>query len=232
MTRKWVKEELKKNPLEKVVIKAVTYTVENKNNVLIALVILIVIGLFAGMIIRNRIMEGKEAARLFAFAQNDFDRFNYQAAIDKLSNIENKFGRTSIIDQVLYLKGLAYYKKGNYEPAEKAFIKCISDHPKSKIISETRISLASVYEEAEQYMKAIQQYSGIPENDYLRPEALMGIARLHEIQGNTQEAIKAYTSLQSHYVNTYWGNFASKRLALLGVKMPKTKEFVPEIGIE
>ena len=89
MTRQWVKKELKDNPLERIVTKSINYVVNNKNRIFMEAAILGVIGLFILMIVRNKINEKKGAAKIFAFAQNDFYRFNY-----KLSCKNNLFYTT------------------------------------------------------------------------------------------------------------------------------------------
>lgn len=218
MTRKWVKNELKKNPVENLVVGAINYYNENKNNVFLGLVVVVVIGLFIGVAIKNRIKETMDASKLFSFAQNDFDRFNYSAAIKKFNHIEKKFQNTSIIPQVLYFKGLSYYKQGNFQQAENAFIKCINSSKRNKIISEVRLSLAMVFEDMKKYDQALEQYNMIGDNEHLNPEALTGAARIYEIMGKQGEAVDVYTKIQAHYVNTYWGNFAKLRLQALGVK--------------
>lgn len=232
MTRRWVKQELKKNPIENIVIYIVNYYTENKNNVFVGIVVVIVICLFIGVSIKNRIKETRQASKLFAFAQNDFDRFNYSAAIKKFNDIEKKFRSTSIIPQVLYFKGLSYYRQGNLQQAEDALKKCINEFKRNKILLEVRLSLAMVFEDMKKYDQAVAQYNMVDDNEYVKPEALTGAARMYEIMGKREEAMDAYTKLQAHYVNTYWGNFAKDRLSALGVKPKLSEEFLPEIDLE
>ncbi len=232
MTKKWVKEELKKNPLEIIIITTVNYFRENKNNIFVGIVAVIVVGLFAAMVIRNKVKETKEASKLFAFAQNDFDRFNYKEAIKKYSRIEKSFRNISILPQVLYFKGLSYYRQYKLELAEKELKKCIAQSGKNKIVSEARMALAAVYEDMEKFDEAINQYSMIKDSDYLKPEAFMGIARIYELMRKDEEAVEIYTKIQSHYINTYWGNFAEDRLIAFGVKSKEKDEFTPELSLE
>jgi len=229
MTRKWVKEELKKNPLENAVIKTVDYVRNNKNNVIAALVAVLVIGLFAGVIVRNRINESREAARILAFAQNDYSRFNYNAAVEKLKNIEQKYSSAKIMDQVVYLQGLSYYKQKNFQKAKKVLEKAAVKFKDSKILPQIKITLGAVYEEINDYDKALEQYKQIDENHYLKSEALTSAARIYEVTGKTQKAIETYTKINAHYPNTFWGNFASERLSALGIRQPEEKEYQPQL---
>lgn len=229
MTRRWVRQELKKNPAANFVVVIVNYIAKNKNSVIMGFAITGLIGLFIGVVIKNRIKENKEAIRIFVFAQNDFYRFNYKEAIKKFSSIEKNFSSTKIMDQVIYFKGLSYYRQGNLEQAERTLIKSINEYKKSKIISECRLSLAVVYEDLGKNDKAFEQYDKIEENDYLRAEAMAGMARISEMTGKTDKAVDIYTRLQSHYVNTYWGKFADERLIGLGIKPRKIKEYEPEV---
>ena len=232
MTRRWVKEELRKNPLQNIVLGAVDYYKENKSNVSVGFVILLVIGLFVGMALRNRSKETDQASKIFTFAQNDFDRFNYKEAIKKLNDIEKKFAHTKIMPHALYFKGLSYQKQGKLDEALKSLTKCIDEHPKSTIISLARLSLAAVHEELGNYEQALSQYGFIEDNDYLKPESLAGIARIYENTGKREEALDIYKRMQSHYINTFWGNFAENRLIAFGVKPVESDSRVEDIKFE
>ncbi|MFC2061821.1 tol-pal system YbgF family protein [Elusimicrobiota bacterium] len=231
MTRSWVKKELKKEPLEAIVGKMIDYSKANKNNLLMGVAIVGIIGLFAGVIIKNKITENKQAVKMFAMAQNDFYRFNYKKAIKNFESIEKQYGSVEIMDQVIYLKGLCYYRQGDYEVAGRVFSGGIEKYKKSNIIMELRLSLGIVYEDLGEMDKALDQYGRIEDNHYLKPEAFAGMARVYESQNKIKEAINEYTKLQSHYVNTYWGNVATQRLAALGVGSEENKGYIPEIDI-
>ncbi|MFC2048762.1 tetratricopeptide repeat protein [Elusimicrobiota bacterium] len=228
--RRWVREELKKNPIAVFVIQAIVYVKNNRQNLMVTLVGIVVIGLFAGVIIKNKINENREAGRIFAFIQNDFYSFNYKKAIDKIKDVENKFGSAKIMDHVIYLKALAYYRMGKTEEAIKILEECINSYQKSKVIDNMRLVLATMMEETSKYDKAFLEYDKIGENSYLKPEALSGQARIAELQGDTKKAINIYKVIQSHYVNSYWGNFAKTRLLLFGVNPIEAQEFIPKMG--
>ena len=109
---------------------------------------------------------------------------------------------------------------------------CDNVYDKNTEMSEFRISLAEIYEDLGKFKEALEQYKKIEEKSYLKPESIAGIARISEINGNMDEAIDHYTKLHSHYVNTYWGHFASERLAVLGVKPKEKKDYVPDIQVK
>ena len=232
MTRKWVKDELRKNPLQNMVFGAVDYYKGNKSNISVGYVILLVIGLFVGMAVRNRIQETNQASKIFTFAQNDFDRFNYKEAINKLNDIEKKFAHTKIMPHALYFKGLSYHKQGQLDASMNSLAKCITEHPKSKIISLARLSLAAVHEEIGNTEAALSEYNLIDDNNYLKPEALAGMARIYESTGKTEEALNVYKRMQSHYINTFWGNFAENRLIAFGVKPVESDTVIEDIRYE
>ncbi|MBN2406305.1 MAG: tetratricopeptide repeat protein [Elusimicrobia bacterium] len=232
MTRKWVKDELRNNPLERLVYSGIDYIKNNRNNFLMGLAVTGVIGLFAGVIVKNRISENREASRIFAIAQNDFYRFNYGDAIEKFSTIEKSFGSSRIVDQVGYLKGLSYYRQGNLPQAKATLEKILSEHKKSKFRAEIIISLAAVCEDMQEYEKALELYDKIEEGNYLKPEALTGKARIYEIKNDMESAIGMYTGIQSHYTNTYWGTLASERLAALGVSPKPLESGIPDIDVK
>lgn len=217
MTKRWVKQELRKNWVKTSILKIVIFTKANKNNLLAAGVIIVVVALFVGVIIRNKIEDNRNASRIYAFAQSDFHRFNYEATINRVNEIIQNFPNVKIMDNVLYLKGLSHIKMNNLSEAKITMRKALDEHPKSKIVSQIRFALAFIYEEMEKYEEALKEYAAIPDNDYLKPESLIAEARINELQGRTQEAIRLYTRIQSHYANTFWGNFASSRLSSLGI---------------
>lgn len=224
MTRKWVKDELKKNPVADAVMVTAKYATDNKNNIVIGIVIIVIGILFVTVVIKNKMKETKSALRIYSFAQNDFNRFNYSSAIEKYTSIEKEFSNTSIIPQVKYFKGLSYYKQGNLQKAENILKNCLRKYKKSKIVSQVRITLGAVFEDKGEYEEALKIYSLIPDDEYLKPEALSGMARIYEIIDKKSEAVEIYTKLQSHYVNTYWGNYAKERLESFGMKLSEKKD--------
>jgi hypothetical protein len=91
MTRRWVKKELRKNPVRDIVVKVVKYFRSNKNNFYITVGAVVVMLLFVFVIVRNKIEDNKKASLIYAQAQSDFYRFNYKAAVQKLETIEKQF---------------------------------------------------------------------------------------------------------------------------------------------
>ncbi|MFW6172127.1 MAG: tetratricopeptide repeat protein [Elusimicrobiota bacterium] len=232
MTKKWVKDELKKNPINAFIIKVVDYVKKNKNNVTIGIVIVIIMGLFIGMMARRRILANKEASELFAAAQNLYDRYKYEETIDKLNEIYKNYRNTKIIDQVLYYKGLSFHKQGELEKSKQILEQASKNYKNSEILSEIKITLGSVYEDLGEYEKAVQKYKTVSEDGYLKPEALMGMARIYEIEKSTAKAVEVYKRVQSHYVGSWWEEMAKKRLSELGVEIESDKELTPKLNIE
>lgn len=232
MTRRWVKEELKKNPVQDFLVKLIKYVREHKQNFIIGVIVAVALGIGTFLIIRARILENRYAAQAFSSAQQSYSQFNYDAVIQKCDEIEEKYGNAEIMDQVFYLKGMAYYDKEDYETSTRILARAAEEYPESEIISEIRIALASGYEQNDFLKKALTQYERVEEDSYLKPEALSGEARIYELMDQEERAIEVYNNLQSSYSNTYWARTASERLSALGVEEEETGEFQPDIELE
>ncbi|GEM_PF-6175998 len=229
MTRRWVKKELKKNPLEKAVISAIKFVRKNKNEVVVALGVVLLVSLFGIMIIRDRIRQDKEASRIFTAAQADFENFNYGASIEKLKQVTRDYPRTAIIDHAYYLKALAFMEEGENEKAHEVLMRLVVEHPNSGIINEIRIALAMSYEEEEEYERAAEVYGEIDEGSYLKAEALTGQARAYDSLDREEEAVDLYQRVKTSYPHTYWEEFADLRLREMGVEVEE--EISPELEI-
>ncbi len=216
MTRKWVKEELKKNPLEKIVIKAVGIVKSHKNEVVTGIVALVVVALFIGVMIRQRIQKHREAGRIFASAQVDFQSFRYNEAIEKLKTLKSEYPGSKIEDMASYMKGLAYKMQGDYENASKVFENALENHRKSEVSEHIIVSNAKVYENIGRYKDALEQYNRITQGHYLYPEAQLGMASVYEIVGEEDKAANIYRALNLNYPHYFWGEIAYLRLEALG----------------
>ncbi|MEA3506882.1 MAG: DUF2989 domain-containing protein [Elusimicrobiota bacterium] len=231
MTRRWVKEELRKNPIRDFIVKVIKYFRDNKNYFYIALAIVAVIGLFIFVTVRNRREANRDASLIYAEAQDAVSRFNYERAIERLEQIETAYGNTKVVDQALYLKAQVFYKRGDMEQAAVILKDAVDRYSKSKIKPEMLVMLGSAYENLQRYDMAEASYIRIKEESYLYPEALSGMARIKYEQENIQEAINLYTRVASHFTGTYWGDKAKEILAHLGVKPQVEPEDIPALNL-
>ncbi|MGM0441301.1 MAG: tetratricopeptide repeat protein [Elusimicrobiota bacterium] len=232
MTRKWVKDELKKNPAQDFLVKLIKYIREHKQSFIIGAVTAVVLATGTFLILRARMLENRHAAHEFSRAQEAYSRFNYDKAIEKCEKVEENYGNAKIMDQVLYLKGMAYYEKEDFNRSAEVLSSAAAEYPESKIISEIIISLASAYEQLDSPKEALKQFTKIPEDSYLKPEGLAGEARIYELTEEENSAVEIYNRLQRNYSNTYWGEFASKRLKALGAAPEESEEFQPDIQLK
>ncbi len=216
MTRKWVKQELKKNPLEKFVLRVVEFVKINKNEVAMGVIALVVIALFIGVMIRQRIQSNREAGRIFAAAQADFQSFRYEEAIDKLKTLKREYPGSRIEKMSYYLKGLAYTMQGDDERAAEVFEAALESHSRSAISEHINISVAKVYENLQRYEDSVEQYGLVEQEHYLYPEALLGMAAVYEIKGDKYRAADIYRYIQLNYPHYFWGEISSLRLSALG----------------
>ncbi len=231
MTRRWVKEELKKNPVQDFFIKLIKYLKANRQNFLVGVAVFIILGLAGFFIIRTRVLENRYATQSFSEAQEAYSRFNYDRVIEKSNEIKEKYKNARIMDHVYYLKGMSYYEKQDFEKSAQVLFNASEKFSQSNIFDEILVSLASSYEQNQNFEEARDVYTQVSEDSYLKPEALAGEARIYELIDETDRAVEIYNRLQSRYQNTYWGETAAKRLYILGEVQEEVQEFQPDIQL-
>lgn len=213
--KKWVKEELRKNPAEQFLLHIIGFVKANKSRIISMGAVLLVILLVSLLYLRVRSNERSEAAVVFARAQSDFENFSFSEAASALARIIEDYPRSGILDQALFLKGSSYYELGDLERSSELLSEALEKFPRSRIRAEIAHSLAEVMEEKGEFSMALEYYLMVPDAHYLKPSAEYATARIYEIADEPEKAIRVYTRLSAHYGNTFWGEFASKRIGAL-----------------
>ena len=214
--RRWVKKELKKDPLRNALAATVRFVKRHRRGTAAALVLIAAAAGSLAVSAHRRAQQRDEASVLYAAAQAEYSGFNYEEAAKLSAEIIETYPRGGINDLALYLKGMSHYRLEDYEKALEALISASRDHPRSAISPEVNLAAAEIYEETGDYENALIYYERIPDRHYLEPAALTGKARVRELKGEYAEAVSLYRRISAHHLNTFWSEFSSKRLEVLG----------------
>lgn len=228
---KWIKGELKKNPVEIILVGSVNFVRENKTQVLTASAVCLLILFFALAYFRARSVERTEAAKVFASAEMDFANFNYTDAASKAARIPEDYPRSGILDQAFYMMASAHYERGEIEKSIDLLKEAAGKFKRSSIRAEIYHTLGELLEENGDYDLALEAYSNLPDNHYLKPSADYSRARILELQDDLDSALKEYTRISAHHPESFWGEFASTRIRALRPENPE-EPFESEIILD
>ncbi len=229
--RRWVKKELKKDPLRSAFFSILKYIREHRKGAAVSAAALLLLAGLSVVVIRDVMRQRNEAARLFSAAQTEFSRFNYDRSAQLCREILDSYPRSGISDHALYLKGLSYYKMEELGKADEALSEASERYSGSEIAPEIILSRGNLLEEKNDYENAIRYYRKVPDRHYLKPEALAGEARALELTGRKSRAVEIYRRISARHPDTYWAEFAGGRLEDLDTSREEP-EVVPEIITE
>ena len=159
-------------------------------------------------------MEMMSAAQT-QFEQDSFSRALVNPAIGKSGFIDivDSYGSTDAGNLAKYYAGISYLNLGNYEVA----ISYLEDFNAGGTVTPIMKAgaLGDAYSELGEMDKALSFYkkaANTDKVDVLTSYYLMKYGMLSEIQGNTAEALSAYTEIKSEYPTTPSGRDIDKYL--------------------
>lgn len=159
-------------------------------------------------------MEMMSAAQT-QFEQDSFSRALVNPAIGKSGFIDivDSYGSTDAGNLAKYYAGISYLNLGNYEVA----ISYLEDFNAGGTVTPIMKAgaLGDAYSELGEMDKALSFYkkaANTDKVDVLTAYYLMKYGMLSEIQGNTAEALSAYTEIKSEYPTTPSGRDIDKYL--------------------
>jgi tetratricopeptide (TPR) repeat protein len=197
--------------------------------VLGALVVLIITW---AIVIEVRSNRTESATVLAERAQERLDEWIDEEDEEKKAIIAEELQGTllSIIDTYprLYATQRAYHIQGSFlfrseqwEVAANSFLALAEQFPKSYLAPISIVNAAVSYEEAEQYVRALETYRRIidefAEVSPEIPRVLFSLGRLSETVGTTQQALEYYTRLVDEYSTSSWTNLARDRIIYLNL---------------
>ncbi len=147
--------------------------------------------------------QNQQASVLFATGKQAFDNQNYDAAIDSLGKLTNKYGGTSSAGVGTIYLANAFMQKKDYATAERYYLAYLDDYDDDRILSVAAAAgVAATFEErgenakaADLYEKAARDY----DESYRAPELLWEAARCHRAAQNLDAARRVLGALLEKY---------------------------------
>jgi tol-pal system protein YbgF len=98
--------------------------------------------------------RGKEPSEAYSQAKNDFDKGNFDLALDGFKNYLALFPDTTLAAAAQYWIGESYSSKKEFTKAIQAFEKVISSYPKSDKVPGAKLKIGLTYLNEKQTAKA------------------------------------------------------------------------------
>lgn len=142
--------------------------------------------------------------------------------LSSIDSVIGKYPKTYAAQRCLYIKGLLYWDKKEWENAANAFLSIPDRFPESYLSPISLVNAAASYEENGNAEKAVELYDRIL-NEYKTAipdiaKVIFTIGRLEESLGKPDEALKRYTDLVDNYSGNNWTNLARDRIIVLKLK--------------
>lgn len=129
-----------------------------------------------------------------------------RTAIESLQTLVDQRGASPAGLHALLVQGNAYYTMDDFAGAATTYEKYIRTGGTNEITARGAIALGQTYEsqsfleeDSQKLEEALQQYeraaSAVPADTYLHALALMNQGRVHELRGDTDKALSAYTTV-------------------------------------
>jgi len=197
------KTQMKEDKLVTAWFKTVDYVEHNSKQFLFgaaAVVLLAGGGYFYRWNLQN---QEQQASVLFAKGKLAFDNQNFDATIDSLGRLTNKYGGTSSAGVGTIYLANAFMQKKDYATAERYYRAYLDDYDDDAILSVAAVAgIAASFEErgeqakaAELYEKAAKDY----DESYRAPELLMSAARCYRATQNLEAARRVVSKLLEKY---------------------------------
>lgn len=200
---KITKRQLKEDELVQVTFKATSFVQEHLNAIVITI---LAIAIIAGGISLYNFYHSKnlkEASVLFYQAYLDYKDENFDNALTNFQKLYDSYSGTSIGKEALMYLGNIYYRKAQFEDAQKYFKKCAGtfsdEHPFNISAKE---GLAACFEAQGNFEDAAKNYKKIAlqvNDKVISPRNLMAAGRAYDAAGKRDEAQKLFQEIVDNY---------------------------------
>jgi tetratricopeptide (TPR) repeat protein len=143
----------------------------------------------------------------------------YEEALEALKGLAEEYGATDSGELGVFFIGKCLSRLKRYgEAAEQyeEFLKLNVNQDEPLYRSLAIQSLGFVYQHEKEFEKALACFNELlqTEGSFLRGEALLGLAQIHEETGQHEKAVEAYREFLSSYPGSTEANRIQRRLAL------------------
>ena len=219
MPRRWVKKELQRNPVGEGVGKALGWVLENKENVGIGMLVIIILAIFVPVIVSHQIKMNNQAFRILFEGENQFYRDKHSKALKTFRSVYKDHKNTDAAPFAIFYEGCLQYKKGDYENAVSSFKKYLQDYENRPMTPQVLACMGSAYEQTGDYSEAVKIYRRFIDDfssNYMAPSIYQALARLHLEMGQEQEALGIYKEIDRLYNSHIWAELADYHIERLG----------------
>lgn len=197
------KSHMKEDKLVTAWFKTIDYVEHNSKNFLFGLTAVVLLAGGGYFYKWNLQQEEQQASVLFAKGKQAFDNQNFDAAIDSLGRLTNKYSGTSSAGVGTVYLANAFMQKKDYATAERYYRMYLDDYDNDDILSiAAAAGVAASFEErgehaeaAELYEKAARDYDA----SYRAPELLLDAARAYRAAQNLDAARRVLATLLEKY---------------------------------
>jgi len=138
--------------------------------------------------------------------------------IEDLSAIIKKYSKGYSAQRALFIRGVFYIKKTEWEKEANDYSQLFRSFPTSILAEESILNAASCYEELSNYNEAIKLHKEFQvafKNSSKMAYSLFSVGRLYEQMNNYTEAGKIYEKLETDFSASGWTKLSQNRLIYL-----------------
>ena len=219
MPRRWVKKELQRNPVGEGVGKALGWVLENKENVGIGMLVIIILAIFVPVIVSHQIKINNQAFKVLFQGENQFYREKYGKALKTFRSVYKDHRNTDAVPFAIFYEGCLHYKKGDYDQVVNTFKKYLQDYANRPITPQVLACMGNAYEQIGNYSEAVKIHKRFIDDfssNHLTPSIYQALARSYLKMGQEQNALDIYRDIDRLYNSHIWAELADYNIERLG----------------
>ena len=197
------KTQMKEDKLVTAWFKTMEYVEQNSKNFLFGLAAVVVLAGGGYYYKWNLQQQEQQASVLFAVGKQAFDSQNFDAAIDSLGKLTNKYGGTTSAGVGTVYLANAFMQKKDYATAERYYRSYLGDYDDDDILSvAASAGVAATFDERGEHGKAAEMYEQAAkeyDKSYRAPELLLDAARCYRAAQNLDAARRVLGTLLEKY---------------------------------
>ncbi|HET7626625.1 MAG TPA: tetratricopeptide repeat protein [Verrucomicrobiae bacterium] len=194
----------------------------NKKQVITGLVVIVVLGIAAGIYFYGRMQKNVSASEALAELTTRGPESG-QVQPEAFAKIATDYAGTSAAGRALLVAGARYFEASNYTQAQAQFEKFLSQYRDSDFTGQALFGIAASLDAQGKSADAIKAYKDIIEHhstDEVAPQAMLALGQIYEAQGDFELARDTYGQLERMGPGSL-GSTAAMRLQDLESKHPE-----------
>jgi predicted negative regulator of RcsB-dependent stress response len=173
------------------------------------IIILLIIFIYTRIQVVNANSSDKMTMALQYFAQTQVEE-----GVKMLDDIINNYSSTPSAYRAMLTKANYLYGKKEYEQAKELTLNVIHNAKPETVKPLAYPLLIAIFDNMENTEQAIETSKMFTEKykeHFLVPSVMENLARLYEVSGNTEEAKKTYTQIETLFPNTVYAQRAKDK---------------------